>query len=98
MSNNVVLTDVNEEQIMPITTSENVFVNPDMTLKEFLETLNAGGSAYILPVATPDTLGGIKVGDGLAMSEDGTLSCTVKGGNGMSLSSIYIGGDIMSYS
>ena len=33
-----------------------------------------GGSQYILPPATNSTLGGIKVGEGLAITNDGTLS------------------------
>lgn len=33
-----------------------------------------GGSQYILPPATQNTLGGIKVGEGLAITNDGTLS------------------------
>ena len=33
-----------------------------------------GGGSYVLPAATADTLGGIKVGDGLSIDEDGILS------------------------
>lgn len=36
--------------------------------------------AYTLPAATSSTLGGVKVGDGLSVEEDGTLSAT--GGSG----------------
>ena len=36
----------------------------------------AGGSTYTLPVASKTTLGGIKVGSGLSISDDGTLSNT----------------------
>ncbi len=39
-----------------------------------------GGGSYVLPPATAETLGGIKVGDGLSVEEDGTLS--VEGGSG----------------
>lgn len=35
-----------------------------------------GGSAYTLPIASADTLGGIKVGAGLTISTEGTLSAT----------------------
>lgn len=38
--------------------------------------------AYTLPIATPTTLGGIKIGEGLEISEDGTV--TVTGGGGSS--------------
>lgn len=37
----------------------------------------AGGSSgegYVLPAATATRLGGVKIGDGLSVSEDGTLS------------------------
>lgn len=33
-----------------------------------------GGGGYVLPAATAETLGGIKVGEGLSVTEDGTLS------------------------
>lgn len=39
-----------------------------------------GGGSYILPPATQSTLGGIKVGDGLSVTSDGTLSA--EGGSG----------------
>lgn len=32
--------------------------------------------AYTLPIATPTTLGGIKIGEGLAIGEDGTVTAT----------------------
>jgi hypothetical protein len=48
MSQNVVLTDVNGEQIMPVTTSENVFTGAGVTLKETLKKLADGGSAVII--------------------------------------------------
>lgn len=43
MSKNVVLTDVNDEQILPVTTAENVFVSPSITLKEVLDDLAEKG-------------------------------------------------------
>lgn len=48
MSRNVILTDVNDEQILPITTSENVFVGEGVTLKETLENLPGGGSVVVI--------------------------------------------------
>lgn len=74
MSKNAVLTDENDEQLMPITTSENVFVSADKTLKQYLDELASGGSAYILPVASATKLGGIKVGLGFTINNDGLLS------------------------
>lgn len=41
-----------------------------------------GGSTYILPPATDRTLGGIKVGSGLTVQADGTLSATGGGEGG----------------
>ena len=39
-----------------------------------------GGSGYILPVATSEKLGGIKVGENLTITEDGTLNAQAGGG------------------
>lgn len=47
-----------------------------------------GGGAYTLPAATADTLGGIKVGPGLSVEADGTLSAT---GNGITVDSALSG-------
>lgn len=41
---------------------------------------NGGGGSYTLPVASPDTLGGVKVGENLSIDENGVLS--VEGGSG----------------
>ena len=41
-----------------------------------------GGSGYVLPPATQDTLGGIKVGQNLTVEEDGTLNAAGGGGGG----------------
>ena len=47
-----------------------------------------GGGAYTLPAATADTLGGIKVGTGLSVEADGTLSAT---GDGITVDSALSG-------
>lgn len=47
-----------------------------------------GGGAYTLPAATADTLGGIKVGPGLSVEADGTLSAT---GGGITVDSALSG-------
>ena len=39
-------------------------------------TLEVVGKPYVLPIASESTLGGIKVGAGLSITEDGTLSAT----------------------
>lgn len=33
-----------------------------------------GGSQYVLPPATSETLGGVKIGSGIEVAEDGTIS------------------------
>ena len=48
------------------------FVREDVVKAFGLEALNV--DPYVLPVATSSILGGIKVGDNLSISEDGTLS------------------------
>ena len=47
-------------------------------------SIKGGGSGggYILPVATGTRLGGVKIGDGLEITEDGTLSAKSTGGVG----------------
>ena len=40
----------------------------------------SGGGAYTLPPATASTLGGVKVGSGLSVASDGTLSASGGGG------------------
>lgn len=39
-----------------------------------VEGLSGGGESYTLPAATASKLGGIKVGSGLSVAADGTLS------------------------
>ena len=48
---------------------------------------SGGGGITELPIATADTLGGIKVGEGLSITEDGVLS-TLVGGNGYRITSL----------
>lgn len=43
---------------------------------------SAMGSSYTLPPATANTLGGVKIGDGLSVEADGTASADVKSVNG----------------
>ena len=53
-------------------------------LNQTVEVVNAiveaGGSGYILPPATTEKLGGIKVGENLTITEDGVLSAEAGGG------------------
>lgn len=48
---------------------------------------------YVLPAATAETLGGVKVGEGLEVAEDGTLSATGGGGDEYSPVKITIATD-----
>lgn len=43
-------------------------------LKDKLEKIEDFANRYVLPNATEEIVGGIKVGDGLKISDDGTLS------------------------
>lgn len=53
------------------------FDTADKTLKQYDgEKWQAVGKEYTLPIASQDTLGGIKVGAGLAINESGVLSVT----------------------
>lgn len=51
-----------------------------------LDTGGGGGGSYVLPPATANTLGGVKIGDGLEVEEDGTLSTSGGGGGGFDFS------------
>lgn len=48
------------------------------TLKNKLNGIAANANNYTLPTASASVLGGIKVGNGLSMANDGTLSATAK--------------------
>ena len=41
------------------------------------ENVGGGGSPYVLPIASADTLGGVKVGDNLSIDENGVLKALV---------------------
>ena len=40
--------------------------------------VSIGGNTHTLPPATKESLGGVKVGDNLSISEDGTLSANAQ--------------------
>lgn len=65
--------------------------------REKLAGIAEGANAYVLPAATAATLGGVKIGTGLEMAEDGTLSATPSSGSGGGVGQAYpdsIGGEI----
>lgn len=47
-----------------------------LTAEMFQKIVNGEGGTYILPIATPEQLGGIKVGELLEVTEEGVLSAT----------------------
>ncbi|MDE5944361.1 MAG: hypothetical protein K2G93_02105 [Rikenella sp.] len=61
--------------------------------REKLAGIEDEANRYTLPAATTETLGGIKVGEGLEISEDGTLSASTSGGVGQTYPD-SIGGEI----
>lgn len=72
---------------MTIKTNENKFIGA-------AGASSGGGGSYVLPAATAETLGGIKVGQNLTIEEDGTLNAQAGGGSGAdtSLSNITSAG------
>ena len=46
--------------------------------------VGGGSGSYTLPIASPTTLGGVKVGNGLAIDENGVLSLNVSNASGVS--------------
>jgi hypothetical protein len=60
---------------------EEIVIIEDNNIEEInIEEENYSGKPYELPIASKDTLGGIKVGANLTIEEDGTLNAT--GGSG----------------
>lgn len=76
--------------VTPATTSSIGGVMPDGTTITADEdgVLSAvgggGGGGYVLPPATASTLGGVKVGNGLAIDANGVLSLDIANGDGVS--------------
>ena len=63
-------------------------VSPDGSVKIVQNAENSlteltveGGSSGELPIASADTLGGVKIGENLSITEDGVLSSTASGGD-----------------
>ena len=59
---------------------------------------SGGGSSYVLPAATDETLGGVKVGDNLTVDEDGTLNAedpyTLPAATDETLGGVIVGDDL----
>lgn len=65
--------------------ADKVEINESMNLAEKIVEIDNKISdievgIYELPIASEETLGGVKIGEGLEIMEDGTLNCTMKGG------------------
>ena len=76
-----------ETSIRPVVTE----FTPEM--KKKLEGIEEGANKYVLPTADENTLGGIKIGKGLKMDENGTLSVESDGGCDCGDTHIFDGGD-----
>ena len=75
---------VADEQIAKLAGLANIkSIGANLTLSE--EGVLAGTAEYTLPVATPEILGGVKIGQGVAATAEGVLSAKVVAENGLSL-------------
>lgn len=55
------------------------------TIGKMIENAGGGGEPYELPPATANNLGGVKIGEGINVTSDGTISVTGGGGGGSTL-------------
>lgn len=75
---------VTDEQITKLAGLANIkTIGANLTLSD--EGVLAGAAEYTLPVASTDTLGGVKIGQGVAATTEGVLSAKVVAENGLSL-------------
>lgn len=75
---------VADDQITKLAGLANIkSIGDNLTLSE--EGVLAGAAEYTLPVATPEILGGVKIGQGVAATAEGVLTVKVKAANGLSL-------------
>lgn len=75
---------VADEQITKLAGLANIkTIGANLTLSD--EGVLAGASEYTLPAATTETLGGVKIGQGVAATTEGVLSAKVVAENGLSL-------------
>ena len=75
---------VADEQITKLAGLANIkTIGANLTLSD--EGVLAGASEYTLPAATTETLGGVRIGQGVSTTEEGVLTVKVKAANGLSL-------------
>ena len=65
-----------QQEIMSIAEAQGYEGKSSGTIAEAVNALGSVMGDYELPVATSTTLGGVKVGDGLSVTNDGTLSAS----------------------
>jgi len=83
-----------QQEIMSIAEAQGYEGKSSGTIAEAVNALGSVMGDYELPAATATTLGGIKVGDGLAVESDGTLSAS---GGGAEPLIVHITGSTGSY-
>lgn len=58
------------------------------------EAIKEAGSGYVLPIASSETLGGVKVGDGLEIDDGGALSVSLPAASAETLGGVKVGDDL----
>lgn len=74
-----------EENTSDITNLEETIQNIEqniINLGDRITNIEEGGGSYELPVATGTRLGGVKIGSGIDVTDDGTISVASTGGGG----------------
>lgn len=74
-----------EENTSDITNLEETIQNIEqniINLGDRITNIEEGGGSYELPVAAGTRLGGVKIGSGIDVTDDGTISITSTGGSG----------------
>lgn len=74
-----------EENTSDITNLEETIQNIEqniINLGDRITNIEEGGGSYELPVATGTKLGGVKIGSGIDVTDDGTISVASSGGGG----------------
>lgn len=73
---------VQESELSKIGNLEDLATEAKNSLVEAINEVAEGSAPVDLPIATPTQLGGVKIGDGISVTEDGTIS-SQGGGNAL---------------
>lgn len=73
-----ITTELNAKQDTLVSGTNIKTINGETLIGSGDITIQGGGDSYVLPIASADTLGGIKVGTGLSIAEDGTATAVGK--------------------